>query len=222
MADTVLARDKNWVRWKVESCPPISIEPTPTDEYLEARSGAQKACANRRIKANPMGAVELGFLSDDVNVNNLDKMRDPERYTAPDIEKYIRQVEGVDLDLEMAKEEEREDLLETRLSATWRVLRLASKSRLNVFHKIDDDQGFKALRKTEENEDPKTEEAGEPKSEEVENTIAKVETEEQDTPTIITDVKTGEDDVETKDVTNPDTPMLVIDVPPGEDETAVK
>lgn len=63
MVDTVLSRDKNWVRWKMESCPPIAKPPVAEDEYETASSEAQKICANKRIRPNPMGALNLSFIT---------------------------------------------------------------------------------------------------------------------------------------------------------------
>ena len=80
MVDTVLSRDKNWTQWKADSCPNIQRDPVSTDDFIEARKGAQRACAPRRIKANPLGSVNLDFLSDAANGDGLRKLMAPERY----------------------------------------------------------------------------------------------------------------------------------------------
>ena len=79
MVDTVLSRDKNWVHWKAENCPPIQREPVSAEDFSEAEKGAQKACANKRLRATPMGALDLKFLSDGGNSGVMEKLKDPER-----------------------------------------------------------------------------------------------------------------------------------------------
>ncbi|KAK1090324.1 hypothetical protein LTR48_008509, partial [Friedmanniomyces endolithicus] len=53
MVETVLARDKNWVRWKVESCPSIVRDPVSTESIMEARKGAKDATRIRRVPEKP-------------------------------------------------------------------------------------------------------------------------------------------------------------------------
>ena len=79
MVDTVLSRDKNWVHWKAEGCPPIAREPVSAEAFTEAEKGAQKACANKKLKATPMGALDLKFLSDMGDVDGFEKLKKPER-----------------------------------------------------------------------------------------------------------------------------------------------
>lgn len=138
MADTVLARDKNWVRWKAEVCPPISMPPVSTADQTGAMAGAKRSFANRRIKANPMGAVDMSFVSDTVNVNPLEKLRNAEAVKVPDAERCVRDVEHVDLDLEMATGEEETYLKEGRTTAVWRALRVAARRRFVVLDKLDE------------------------------------------------------------------------------------
>ena len=79
MVDTVLSRDKNWVHWKAEGCPPIQCDPVSASEFSEAEKGAQKACANKRLRATPMGSLDLKFLSDGGDAGGMEKLKDPER-----------------------------------------------------------------------------------------------------------------------------------------------
>ena len=79
MVDTVLSRDKNWTQWKAESCPDIQRQSVSAEEFVEARKGAQKACASKRLKANPLGSVNLNFLSESGTGDGLKKLMDPER-----------------------------------------------------------------------------------------------------------------------------------------------
>ena len=77
MVDTVLSRDKNWVRWKMEKCPSIVADAIPAEDYLVAKSNARQATTNRRLKAKPMGAIDLTFLSE--AGNGLDRLKNPAR-----------------------------------------------------------------------------------------------------------------------------------------------
>ena len=79
MVDTVLSRDKNWVHWKAEGCPPIQCDAVSAEEFAEAEKGAQKACANKRLRATPMGSLDLKFLSDGGDAGGMEKLKDPER-----------------------------------------------------------------------------------------------------------------------------------------------
>lgn len=80
MVDTVLTRDKNWVHWKAEACPPIERAPVSAEDFLNAKKGAEKACANKKLRATPMGSLDLRFLSDGENAGGLEKLKDPARY----------------------------------------------------------------------------------------------------------------------------------------------
>ena len=79
MVDTVLSRDKNWVHWKAEGCPPIERNPVSADDFAEAEKGAQKACANKRLRPMPMGSLDLSFLSDGGDADGMEKLKAPER-----------------------------------------------------------------------------------------------------------------------------------------------
>ena len=105
MVDNVLSRDKNWVQWKMESCPPIERDPISTDDYKSARIGAKRACTNKRLKATPLGSIDLSFLSDMDNVNNLETLKRPERFTAPEPETLLATVPNLDLDISEKNEE---------------------------------------------------------------------------------------------------------------------
>ncbi|KAL1632858.1 hypothetical protein SLS56_003348 [Neofusicoccum ribis] len=154
MVDTVLSRDKNWVRWKMESCPPIAQPPVSPAEFQEAKSGAQRACTNKRLKSAPLGSLNLSFLSDAAMSNGLQGLKDSERYTIPTAESLHRGIQGDELDLEMAMtDEDKHNLQEAKASKTWRALRIASKDRLSLFDKIDDGKQLEALFEPEGGDD---------------------------------------------------------------------
>lgn len=107
MVDNVLSRDKNWVRWKIESCPPIERDPVSTGDYMKARSGAKRACTNRRLKAVPLGSIDLSFLSDMDNVNSLETLKVPGRFTAPKPENLLAAMPQIDSSISEKNDERR-------------------------------------------------------------------------------------------------------------------
>ncbi|KAK4975573.1 hypothetical protein LTR66_010968 [Elasticomyces elasticus] len=133
MVETVLSRDKNWVRWKIESCPSIVRDSLFTEQLQEAQKGAQKITTNRRLRPVPMGAMDMSFLSETDSPLGLEGLKDPSRHTAPTIESLINEVENDELDLEMATiEEEKQRLKDAISSKTWRALRIARTTRLDA------------------------------------------------------------------------------------------
>ena len=80
MVDTVLSRDKNWAHWKAEGCPLIERTSVSAEEAVDAKTGAQKACATKKIRATPLGSLDLQFLSDGDNAGGLEKLKHPDRY----------------------------------------------------------------------------------------------------------------------------------------------
>lgn len=136
MVETVLARDKNWVRWKVESCPSIVRGPVSTEEEMAARKGARDATRPRRFGARADNSMDLSFL--DEGSGGLEALKDPSRYTAPSIEQLVERVKTDKLDLEMAADEDEKTSLEASISnAKWRALRQARASNLSLLDKIE-------------------------------------------------------------------------------------
>ena len=162
MVDTVLSRDKNWVHWKAEGCPPIARNPVSADDFAEAEKSAQKACTNKRIRPTAMGALDLTFLSQNRDGSGMETLKDPARYKAPSIETFKAPIAEDQSNVKMAKNEEEKQLaLGARASKLWRTLRIASRSRLNVFDRIDDGANLKPLFEPEaEDHKDKTESHG--------------------------------------------------------------
>lgn len=79
MVDTVLSRDKNWAHWKADNCPLITRTPISADDFADAQNGAKRACANKRLRATPMGSLDLSFLSDGANADGLEKLKHSDR-----------------------------------------------------------------------------------------------------------------------------------------------
>lgn len=143
MVDTVLSRDKNWVRWKAEGCPPIQRPAVSETEYLGARERATKVYANKRLRSAPTGALDLKFLSDE---DSLEGLKEPERFATPDAEALLKSTANDDLDLEMAQsQEETDNITRSKTSKSWRALRLSMKSRLSAFERVDDGKNMHLL-----------------------------------------------------------------------------
>ncbi|KAK6416508.1 hypothetical protein LTR95_017449 [Oleoguttula sp. CCFEE 5521] len=136
MVETVLARDKNWVRWKVESCPSIVRDTVATSQELDARRAASDYVRLRKLPAKPANAMNLDFL-DEGQGSGLDALRDPARYSAPGIEILLSGIENDTLDLEMADEAEAEQYKNMIANKTWRLLREARSSRLALLGDLE-------------------------------------------------------------------------------------
>ncbi|OQO07798.1 hypothetical protein B0A48_06589 [Cryoendolithus antarcticus] len=136
MVETVLARDKNWVRWKVESCPSIVRDTVATSQELDARRAASDYVRPRRLPGKPANAMNLDFLNEGQG-GGLDALRDPSRYSAPGIEDLLSGIDNDTLDLEMATEEEAEQYRNMIANKTWRLLREARSSRLALLGDLE-------------------------------------------------------------------------------------
>lgn len=138
MVETVLSRDKNWVRWKIENCPSIARPAVTPDNYITAKASARKATTNKKLRANPLGSLDLKFLSESNDRSGLERLKDPSRYQVPSIKSFQSKIELDDMDIDMARDEEsKSGAIESKASKTWRALRIAGTSKLVAFDKID-------------------------------------------------------------------------------------
>ncbi|EAW20472.1 THO complex subunit THO1/HPR1 [Aspergillus fischeri NRRL 181] len=146
MVDTVLSRDKNWVRWKAEGCPLIERPAVSVAEYLGARENATKTYANKRLRPSPMGALNLNFLAEGESLSSIEKLKEPERYSVPSADSFMMGIMDDELDIDTAHtKEDKDTAIRAKASKTWRVLRLSAKGKLAAFDKIDDGKNLKAL-----------------------------------------------------------------------------
>ncbi|KAL2803231.1 THO complex, subunit THOC1 [Aspergillus granulosus] len=146
MVDTVLSRDKNWVRWKAEGCPPIEKPAVSVTEYLGARENAVKTYSNKRLRPSPMGSLDLKFLSESESSSGIERLKEPERFTVPAPESLMRVIEDTEFDIDMAQtKEDKESAVQAKASKTWLMLRLSAKSKLTAFEKIEDGKNLKIL-----------------------------------------------------------------------------
>ncbi|KAK2760196.1 hypothetical protein FQN54_002263 [Arachnomyces sp. PD_36] len=146
MVDTVLSRDKNWVRWKAEGCPPIERPAISTDEHLSSQASAQKVCTNKRLRAAPLGSLDLKFLSDAESMASLGRLKETDRFSTPASDSFLGGIADDEFNIDMAQTpEEKEMAVNGKASKTWRTLRLASRNKLALFEKIDNGKNLDAL-----------------------------------------------------------------------------
>ncbi|KAJ5631625.1 uncharacterized protein N7484_011725 [Penicillium longicatenatum] len=146
MVDTVLSRDKNWVRWKAEGCPPIERPAISVPDYMKARDEARKTYFNRRLRPSPMGALDFKFLSGTEALANIERLKESDRYSVPTVEVIMKNIMNDEMDIDMAMtDEDKEAAIRAKSSKTWRILRLAAKSKLSAFDKIDDGKNLEVL-----------------------------------------------------------------------------
>ncbi|KAJ5810440.1 uncharacterized protein N7503_002658 [Penicillium pulvis] len=146
MVDTVLSRDKNWVRWKAEGCPPIERPAISVPDYMKARDEARKTYFNKRLRPSPMGALDFKFLSDTEALANIERLKESDRFSVPATEIIMKNILNDEMDIDMAMtDEDKETAVRAKSSKTWRILRLAAKSKLSAFDKIDDGKNLEVL-----------------------------------------------------------------------------
>lgn len=79
MVDTVLSRDKNWVRWKMENCQPFTRDRVPPTDFQQAKSGAQRAVVSKKAP-KPMGVPSMfEFLYNNEAEKGLSQLRQNDR-----------------------------------------------------------------------------------------------------------------------------------------------
>ena len=140
MVDTVLSRDKNWVRWKAENCPEIHRPPVNTEQHRNAQSTLEKLCRTHDLPP-PVGALDLSFLTKDTGLEGL---KDPARFTTPTSESFYDGIMADDLDAEMGTEEEMQLARDARETKIWKALR-ASNNRFHLCESIDNNRNLQAL-----------------------------------------------------------------------------
>lgn len=136
MVDTVLSRDKNWVYWKMANCPTIKREPVEAQLYADAKVAAQKMATSKRLRPVPIGAVSLDFLRP---INKDSEEQDARRCQLPELESFKSSIADDDFELGMpTSDQTKARAVAGKASKSWRALRIAGRSRLAVFDKIED------------------------------------------------------------------------------------
>ena len=128
MVDTVLSRDKNWVRWKAENCPPISIRPVNVVTHVDAQNSLKRICRVQSLPA-PAGAENLAFLA---RSEPMEALKDPDRRPRPpSMEELYKGIQNDELDAEMGTPEEIAAANEAKESKIWRALRAGNRFKLS-------------------------------------------------------------------------------------------
>lgn len=145
MVESVLVRDKNWIRWKVENCPSIEMPQVSPQEFKEAKAVARKMATNKR-PFSAMGALSLDFLAEDGDGDVMKKFRSRERCEAPDLMSFRRKIADDDFEIEMpTNNQTKAAAIEGKASKSWRALRIASQYKLASFDRIDNPEKIDAV-----------------------------------------------------------------------------
>lgn len=166
MVETVLARDRNWAFWKMESCPMITREPISAATFVDARGSAQRMATSKRLRPTPMGAVPLDFLRIEDEEAILGHLRSEDRYKLPELDDFKRKIADDDFEISMpTNDETKSAAIAGKSSKSWRALRIAGRFRMAAFDKIDDpkkiDIVFEELKEGDENDEDPEPTAGE-------------------------------------------------------------
>lgn len=139
MVETVLARDKNWVFWKMASCPPIQRKPVSTETFKESKAHAQRLATSKRLRPNPLGAVSMDFIRDDSRKLSMDNLQEAERYALPELDGFKRSIANDEFEIDMPKNEQtKAAAVAGKASKSWRALRIGGRSKMAAFDSIDD------------------------------------------------------------------------------------
>jgi THO complex subunit 1 len=141
MIETVLARDKNWIRWKMESCPSIVRPPVSTDFELAARKGAQDAARPRRVPDGSGGGLNLSFL-DEKRAGDIESLSLSTRHQPPTIQELVEGIKMDQLDAEMADDDESRRYETSIANKRWRALRTARAIDLALLDRVDSTREF--------------------------------------------------------------------------------
>jgi len=79
MVDTVLSRDKNWVRWKMENCHSFTRDRIPADNFIESKDGARRAVVARKVPKPFRSTLGMHFLSNTEPERGLSQLKHHER-----------------------------------------------------------------------------------------------------------------------------------------------
>lgn len=63
VVDTVLSRDKNWVRWKMDRCQSFTRQKVPAKAFLESKGGAMSAITSKKDRKPTGVPAALRFVA---------------------------------------------------------------------------------------------------------------------------------------------------------------
>ncbi|KAJ6262817.1 hypothetical protein Dda_1374 [Drechslerella dactyloides] len=146
--DSVLTREKNWVKWKAENCLSFEMDPVQASNVTTSTTIGDENTQLPRIAEGGMGAPALSnvwFGDADDSTSKL-SLVDSQRTSLPDYKEYNKAIEGYCLDKDFAStDQEKEDIDESISNQSWRALRIASKDRFHFFKGLDEDLSIRSL-----------------------------------------------------------------------------
>ncbi|KAF2444666.1 nuclear matrix protein [Karstenula rhodostoma CBS 690.94] len=143
VVDTVLSRDKNWVRWKMDRCQSFTRQKVPAKIFLDSKGGAIAAVTSKKDRKPAGVPPALRFLATAEPGKGLAQLRQRGKFIKPSPQEYTARIETTDQ--EPPTEEDPRGLDEKITSSTWRGLRLASQDQLSLFDRFNHANGLKSL-----------------------------------------------------------------------------
>ncbi|KAF3205744.1 hypothetical protein TWF191_001764 [Orbilia oligospora] len=144
--DSVLTREKNWVKWKAENCVSFEMEPASTEHVAVSKSVGHEATTLINNLGKVVGAPALTRVWFDNSLEVTSIRSNAQKINLPAYRSYAESIEGYHLDKDFAStEQEKEDIDESISNVTWRSLRVASRDRFQLFKSLDDDLSVKSL-----------------------------------------------------------------------------
>ncbi|PHH73406.1 hypothetical protein CDD82_5489 [Ophiocordyceps australis] len=137
--ETVLARDKNWVFWKMASCPPIQRDAVLSGIFNDCKGCIQRLATNKRLRTTPMGAVSMDFVRQDASGQAMNELQAMDRYQLPELDTFKRKIADDDFEIDMpTNASTKATAIAGKASKSWRALRAGARCKLMAFDKIDD------------------------------------------------------------------------------------
>ncbi|KAF3927543.1 hypothetical protein AA313_de0203695 [Arthrobotrys entomopaga] len=151
--DSVLTREKNWIKWKAENCLSFEMETVSVDDVLVSKvTGDENTKVSNKLGCG-MGALALSNVWFE-SASDMPEMRDltqAQRTALPDYKEYNQAIELLTLDKDFAStNQEREEIEESISNKSWRALRVASRDRFHFFKNLDEDLSIKSLLSAED------------------------------------------------------------------------
>ncbi|KAF3939762.1 hypothetical protein ABW19_dt0209503 [Dactylella cylindrospora] len=145
--DSVLSREKNWVKWKADNCvsfevPPVNVEETAASATTGGENSQIPRNVERGMGAPALSRVWFDSVSD---ADAMDSLKDTQRIGLPEYREFNNAIEGYILDKDFATDQEKEDLDDSIANKSWRALRIASRDRFHLFKVLDDELSIKSL-----------------------------------------------------------------------------
>lgn len=138
--ETILNRDKNWVRWKMESCPSFLLDPLPAEKFSDITEKVKELCRPTKPYEFEMGTPALSRLwREGAKSSGLEALQVKERFTVPSPESFLPGIERENGDIDAPFfDEDFERASVAKASKTWRALRVSAKHDYHLFNEIEE------------------------------------------------------------------------------------